>query len=142
MVCADLLPADAPLRQLRGLVNVFKANSQARYTLDVVLPVPMVLFRASERHPMFDYSQAEDPGVPPDQSTLGWKAFVREPVTVHAVPGNHLTMMNAPHVTILGRHLHGYLAEPERAYGWATRAVAPAPAGHVGATPQKEGASS
>ena len=140
MVRADLLPADAPLRQLRGLVNVFKANSQARYLPRVVLPIPLILFRAGEAHPDFDYSAAEDAGVPPERSTLGWKAFLQEPVAVHVVPGNHLTMMNAPHVRVLGCHLHSYLTQDQRTpLATAAGSAASMAADRAWAKPETEG---
>ena len=76
MVSADLLPAEADVNYIRGLVNVFRANSLARYHPDEVVPVPIQLFRASEFHAQFDFSAAEDTDVPSTQSTLGWKVVL------------------------------------------------------------------
>jgi thioesterase domain-containing protein len=105
MVSADLLPAEASVNYVRGLVDVFRANSLARYHPDEVLPVPIKLFRASEFHAQFDFSAAEDTGAPATQSTLGWKWFSTQPVAVHPVPGNHLTMLTAPHIVTLAQVL-------------------------------------
>jgi thioesterase domain-containing protein len=98
MIEADLLPPDADVNYIRGLVSVFRTNSLARYCPDEVLAVPITLFRASEFHPHFDFSAAEDANVPPARSTLGWRSLSTVPVTVHSVPGNHLTMLTIPHI--------------------------------------------
>jgi thioesterase domain-containing protein/acyl carrier protein len=116
MVSADLLPAEADINYIRGLVSVFRANSMARYCPDKPLAVPITLFRASEFHPHFDFTAAEDKDVPAAQSTLGWRRFSANPVTVHPVPGNHLTMLTMPHIETMARVLQKCLAHSEHRY--------------------------
>jgi hypothetical protein len=67
------------------------------------------LFRARDFHPHFDFSAAEDPGVAPADSTLGWKRFSTSPVAVHNVPGNHLTMLAMPNIEALALALRDRL---------------------------------
>jgi thioesterase domain-containing protein len=105
MVSSNLLPPEAGVNHIRGLINVFRANSLARYRPNDVLPVPIKLFRASESHAQFDYSALEDPGVSPSNSTLGWKWLSTEPVTVYPVPGNHLTMLAGPGIAAIAHAL-------------------------------------
>jgi thioesterase domain-containing protein len=117
MIAADLLPAEAELNQIRGLVNVFRANSSARYRPDDILDVPITLLRATDTHPQFDYTVAEDPGVLPlTRSTLGWKWLSKQPVVVHTIPGNHLTMLNTPNIDAIGEALHSCLAYREEEF--------------------------
>ncbi|MBV9039293.1 MAG: amino acid adenylation domain-containing protein, partial [Acidobacteriaceae bacterium] len=82
LVSADLLPSEAPLNSIRGMVNVFRANSMARYRCEDTIPAPIKLFRASEFHAQFDYSAAEDANSEAP-STLGWARLSTEPVAVH-----------------------------------------------------------
>jgi hypothetical protein len=60
--------------------------------------VPLVLFNAVERPAEFR----------PDQ-TLGWRACVSRPFEVHLVPGDHCSMLHAPHVQILAESVVPYL---------------------------------
>jgi thioesterase domain-containing protein len=66
-----------------------------------------------EFHPQFDYSAAEDTATDITRSTLGWLRLSTERVIVHHVPGNHLTMLNAPHIAKFGHLLRGYLSSRE-----------------------------
>jgi len=63
----------ADVSNVRGLLNVFIANSQARYTPKSVLPVPITLFRAGDYDPDYDFSVADDPGATLETSTMGWR---------------------------------------------------------------------
>jgi len=117
MISAGLLPAEAQLNQIRGLVNVFRANSSARYRPDDSLDVDITLLRATDVHPQFDFSAAEDPGVNLTQSTLGWKWLSQRPLVVHMVPGNHLTMLNAPNIDAIAKVLQVAYCK-EEFYAW------------------------
>jgi len=98
---AGFLPPHADVAKARGLLRVFVANSTIRYAPIDTQPVPIVLFRAAEAHPDYDFSSADDAGVPIAQSTMGWRKYARGPVEVHLVPGNHISMMSQPHVGLL-----------------------------------------
>jgi amino acid adenylation domain-containing protein len=99
------LPPNAQTQQVRGLVQVAKANHQVRYWPGKVLPVPITLFRAAETHPDYDYSVFDEPGTALEHSTLGWQGFTAGEIQTRVVPGNHITMMGQPHVQALGREL-------------------------------------
>jgi amino acid adenylation domain-containing protein len=114
MQAAGMLPEGEGIDQVRGLLNVFVANNKARYMPQDARPLPIVLLRASESHPDYDYSGADTPGVPVEQSTLGWEAFASSPVAVHMVPGNHITMMSDTCAPAMAAALAQHL-EPEEA---------------------------
>jgi amino acid adenylation domain-containing protein len=105
MQAAGLLPPGGGLSQVRGLLRVFGTNSRIRYEPDDVRPVPLALFRAGERHPDYDFGAADDPGVSPERSTMGWSRLVGRHVQVHLVPGNHITMMSSGPVAALAESL-------------------------------------
>ncbi|MGF1552988.1 MAG: amino acid adenylation domain-containing protein [Paracoccaceae bacterium] len=93
---AGLLPPGASSAAIRGFLAVFMANGRIRYAPRAPRPVPIRLLRAAEANPDYDYAAAEDEGVPRARSTLGWGALASE-IAVHAVPGDHLTMLAPPH---------------------------------------------
>lgn len=91
---AGLLPAAAARDLLTGFVNVFKANSRVRFQAAQPLTAPISVLRAADFHVDYDYSAADDAGVPATQSTLGWRALSHASSEVVWVPGNHLTMLS------------------------------------------------
>ncbi|HEY0602419.1 MAG TPA: alpha/beta fold hydrolase, partial [Herpetosiphonaceae bacterium] len=102
---ANILPAEAKTRHVRGFVNVFKTNYDITYVPEDWQPTRIVLFRASER-------LAEDDDVPlilRDDPAWGWNQFAAAPVDVHFVPGEHLTILTEPHVQTLVAELGRYL---------------------------------
>ncbi len=119
MQVCEMLPPSAGTDQVRGFVEVFKANSLARYNPSQPIPVPVVLFRAAEVHSDYDYAFADDPGVGLERSSMGWQAFASDSVAVHLVPGNHLTMLMKPNVGVLAQRLAACLDECRIA--WPTR---------------------
>ncbi len=101
----EILPPEAPTAQVRGFVRVFKVNYQITYVPQDWQPVPIVLFRAAERH-------AEDDDVPltiRDDPAWGWDELAAGPVIVHVVPGEHLTVLAEPHVQTLAENLARHL---------------------------------
>jgi len=104
----NLLPHEASTTQARGFLQVFKANAQAlaHYNLQEVYPTRITLLRASEFHP-------EDTTLPTENlledPTWGWGQLSAEPVEIHVVPGDHLTMMAEPHVQVLAERLRACL---------------------------------
>jgi len=92
---ADCLPPNAPLTQLRGLVNVFKANSQIHYMPKGVTKTPITLFKAEQaRTDVFE-----------NEPTCGWHKFSDNSVSVQILPGDHFSMMKKPQVQILAAQL-------------------------------------
>jgi amino acid adenylation domain-containing protein len=104
----NLLPHEASTTQARGFLQVFKANSKAlvHYHLQSFYPTRITLLRASEFHP-------EDTTLPTENlledPTWGWGQLSAEPVEIHVVPGDHLTMMAEPHVQVLAERLRACL---------------------------------
>ena len=60
--------------------------------------MPLTLFRA----------EAQPEGYENDQD-LGWSKYTAGGLEIIAVPGNHRTMMEAPHVQVLGERLKACL---------------------------------
>ncbi|WP_199755411.1 non-ribosomal peptide synthetase, partial [Chroococcidiopsis cubana] len=101
---SHLLPRSAVLRMLdeltiHRLMKIFSANSRAtlKYT-PRPYPLAIALFRTTELQ-----KKSHDP-------TLGWSQLSRSGVQVHYISGNHLTMLQKPHVRVLAEHLRRYLA--------------------------------
>jgi amino acid adenylation domain-containing protein len=95
---ASIIPQDMSLARLRQQFRVFNANlSAARSYRADDLSASITLFRATERSPA-------DP-------TLGWGRLGLERLEVHDTPGDHLTMMREPAVSVLAElishRLHG-----------------------------------
>lgn len=100
---ADCLPPNAPLTQLRGLVNVFKANSQIHYMPKGVTKTPITLFKAEQaRTDVFE-----------NEPTCGWHKFSDNSVSVQILPGDHFSMMKKPQVQILAAQLKEALEQTE-----------------------------
>jgi amino acid adenylation domain-containing protein len=81
---ASIIPHDMSLARFNQHFGVFKANIQAaRSYRPENLPTNITLFRAME------------------ESALGWS----QELEVYDVPGNHLTMMREPYVSVLAERL-------------------------------------
>lgn len=106
---AGLMPPGDAIAQIRGFLKVFVANSRMRYAPTTPASLPIALFRAATFHSDYDYSAADDAGADLATSTLGWGAFARGPVAVHAVPGTHVTMLAEPQVDELADRLADFL---------------------------------
>jgi thioesterase domain-containing protein len=91
----NFFPPEAKISQLRGLVQVLKANHQTHYVAHEVYPNQITVFSASEE-------SWDDPA-------LGWDKVSSEPVETYSVPGDHITMMTEPHVRVLAQKLRACL---------------------------------
>ncbi|MFP4411180.1 non-ribosomal peptide synthetase [Coleofasciculus sp.] len=100
-----LLPPEAGLKQVRGLVQVFKANYQASdsYVPQEVYPTRVAFFRASEVYS--EDSVSNESSQIRQEPTWGWNQLAAEPVELHVVPGDHITMFAEPHVQVLAERL-------------------------------------
>ena len=95
---ASIIPHDMSLEHLRKQFQVFNVNVRAARGYQLAnVPANIALFRASERSPA-------DP-------TLGWGRLGLEKLEVYETPGDHLTMMREPNVSVLAElfshRLHG-----------------------------------
>jgi len=103
LVMANVFPPDVDMEPIRGLVGIFKANRQIRYTPPQdFFPTRIALFRASEA---MEGSEEEALSEMRQEPTWGWSLFAAEPVIINVVPGDHITMLNPPHVQVLAEQL-------------------------------------
>jgi surfactin family lipopeptide synthetase A len=99
----NLLPAEAGINTVRGMVQVIKADEQAflRYVPPAGYPNRITLFKTSD---VYQDELGLLDEIPDDQA-WGWGHLSTEPVEVHAVSGNHTTMLTEPHVQVLAEML-------------------------------------
>jgi thioesterase domain-containing protein/acyl carrier protein len=85
--------------QVRRLLEVFKANSRAMWDYDPApYPGPILYLRARER------------GAPhPSNPELPWAERALGGIQVYDVPGDHRTMLRAPHAAVLAERLQKHL---------------------------------
>jgi thioesterase domain-containing protein/acyl carrier protein len=103
---AQILPQEASIKPFRGIVAVYKANVRTHYFPKDAVPVPLTLFRARDAQPEpLAVEEAQNRELLQDPA-YGWSGFGE--VTMVEVPGDHLTMLNAPQVEVLaGRLMEG-----------------------------------
>lgn len=104
LVEVNFLPPDIGIKQLRRFVEVFKTQYLIKYVPQNVEPTSITLFKTQE----FTGEEFLPCDVLPDP-TLGWQQLASS-VEVHTVPGNHITMLDRPHVEILAQKLISYLS--------------------------------
>jgi len=103
---AGSLRKEIDAEQLHRLIAVHRMHHQvAFHYAPHVYPGKVVVLRARER--LNDWY----PGLTDGALDFGWSRYCSEPPTVLPVPGNHLTMVQPPHVetlaAVLGRVLAG-----------------------------------
>jgi amino acid adenylation domain-containing protein len=98
---AGVLPLDFSLERLRRFYRVFQANARASQNYQprpgrpgrpAIAPAPVILVKA-----------ASHAGPPPADPSLGWSPLATAGLTIHEVPGDHFSMIRAPHVEHLVR---------------------------------------
>ncbi|MEI2580369.1 amino acid adenylation domain-containing protein [Scytonema sp. PRP1] len=98
----NLLPPDVGIKQLQGIMQVFKTNFQTAcvYMPQAIYPAQVTFFKASEIDAVSHaYSEILD------ELGLGWDKFSAQPLDIHLVPGDHFTMLSEPHVQVLAKQL-------------------------------------
>ncbi|MCA2554877.1 MAG: amino acid adenylation domain-containing protein, partial [Microcystis sp. M04BS1] len=102
---ANMLPPNAETRQLEKIVQAYKTSCLCLidYLPKQIYPGKITIIRASEE-------LADDPNKDLiagdcEDSSLGWSEFSTEPVEIHFVLGNHVSIMVEPHVQILAEEL-------------------------------------
>ena len=89
--------------QLRGYLQVFKANFKSNYVISgKTLPVPIALFKSSD-------GRGETANIELDlllkERFWGWDRFSSVDVTVYDIPGDHLTMLADGNAAILAERM-------------------------------------
>ena len=112
LIRVNLLPKNAGITSVRGLVQVYKESLKAYrvYVPSGVQQTPITLFRASEVD-VFE-SDTEELTQRLKEPALGWNDF-SSTVDIHVVPGNHMTMMQQPHVQALAAQLLSCLEQAQ-----------------------------
>ncbi|VWB89747.1 non-ribosomal peptide synthetase [Burkholderia lata] len=101
--------ADAGSDRLRAYLRVYQANFKSHYAPQATpLPVPIALFRSTERDPG-DYAPSPEIAQLRLDPTWGWSRFSALPVAVTDVPGDHLTMLLDPHAGALAAQVNSFL---------------------------------
>lgn len=89
--------ANRPMpRQMRDNLTMFRALAQSYNPRPVQAQI--ILFRVEGRDPEYSYNKS-----------LGWELIASKGVTVHYVPGDHLSFMRQPHVREVAEQLKEYL---------------------------------
>nr|AAF17281.1 NosD [Nostoc sp. GSV224] len=114
---ADILPPDDEITQLNNMVQLLKANAVVNYVPQEIYPTKITLLRAKENIVKVDESNGEVLSDILQDLHWGWRKFSAEPVDVHFVPGNHVTMMNLPHVQVLAEQLKACIEQAEEVRG-------------------------
>ncbi|KPA09300.1 Tyrocidine synthetase 3 [Candidatus Magnetomorum sp. HK-1] len=100
----DFLPDEAKLRHFKGFVNVYQSNLQMAYQPDLqVFPVNVALFKSRDLQP--DNLENENNKEIRKEVSLGWNAFLQSEIEHYTIPGDHLTMLNNPHVQTLAEKI-------------------------------------
>ncbi|MEG4836965.1 amino acid adenylation domain-containing protein [Microcoleus sp. B9-D4] len=112
LIRVNLLPPDAGIRLVRGLVQVYIASLKAHraYLPSGLQQIPITLFRSSEVD-VFE-GDTEELTQRRKEPALGWNEF-SSTIHIHVVPGNHSTMMQQPHVQVLATQLLSYLEQAQ-----------------------------
>ena len=107
----NFLPAGSDIKQTRGWVQVFKANSLTDYLPREAIPTRITLFRAEEGQQASRFIETTEEDEQRQEPTWGWSKFAEGSVEVIYVPGDHVTMMAQPHVQALAKRLAAHLAK-------------------------------
>lgn len=115
----NLIPPDAGRNMIRRILEVQKASHQALINyVPQVYSGKITLLRASEM-------VAEDSGGVFAQSfqkpALGWGELTTQPIEIHEVPGDHVTMLSEPHVQVLADKLKCCLENYAKSHAKAQR---------------------
>ncbi|QSJ19255.1 hypothetical protein JYQ62_11325 [Nostoc sp. UHCC 0702] len=102
---------------LNNMVQLLKANSVVNYMPQEVYPSQITLLRANEIVVIVDESNSEVTSEISQNLDWGWSQVSAKPVDVHFVPGNHVTMMNQPHVQDLAEKLKACIEQAQKATG-------------------------
>jgi amino acid adenylation domain-containing protein len=104
---ANMLPPNAETTQLTNIVQAYKNSCLCLvdYVPKGMYPGKLTVLRAKEDLP--DDPNRELAAEVSEDFSLGWNQFTTEPVDVHFVLGNHVSITAEPHVQVLAEELKG-----------------------------------
>lgn len=102
------LPPNAKDQHAQGWVEVYRSNLLSNYVPANKTKVPITVFRAEEAIDRDHRWEGTDNDFR-DEPTLGWDRLAQGNFRAIAVPGDHLTMMTLPHVSVLARQINACL---------------------------------
>ncbi len=101
---SGIFPTGFDLKQLHHLFKVYRSNNEAVLAYRPrACSAPLVLFRAAET--MDD--ELTD-------TTYGWSHLAEGSLEIEVVRGNHFTMLDEPHVSLVAQKLRVHLAQAKR----------------------------
>jgi thioesterase domain-containing protein len=110
---ANMLPPNAEITQLTNIVQAYKNSCLCLvdYVPKQLYPGKLTVLRANE-------DLADDPNQDlaseiSDDYSLGWSEFSTEPVDIHFVLGNHVSIMAEPHVQVLAQQLRDCIKQAQ-----------------------------
>jgi amino acid adenylation domain-containing protein len=102
---ANMLPPNAETTQLANIVQAYKTSCLCLvdYVPKELYPGKLTVLRANEDLPEDPNSELASEASA--DFSLGWSKFSTEPVDIHFVLGNHVSIMAEPHVQVLAEQL-------------------------------------
>jgi amino acid adenylation domain-containing protein len=111
---SQVLPADMNIKELRRSFDLYLADIRAVENYrPPASSIPLVLLRAENAGCLnLDVRDGEREEL---ETTPGWSRLTTDKLDLQRVPGDHLTMMRAPHVAALAEILREVFARAEQA---------------------------
>jgi amino acid adenylation domain-containing protein len=97
LVIAGLPIAGYKVKQLKGLLNIFKVQNQIIYETNDVFQGQIILFQTTETE--------ESSSINISDMSEDWSEFSAKKIIKYDTPGNHYRMMSEPHVQTLAANL-------------------------------------
>ena len=108
------LPRNGDVNDIRGFVRVFEVNLNTSYVPATRFPGCAVLLQPADRSSGIESDEACHPA----EMSEAWRAYV-EHLECASMPGNHMTMLNRPHVEAIAGYLSRLWSESARRGGTA-----------------------
>jgi thioesterase domain-containing protein len=105
MKSVGLLPAAARLDAMRSLVRVFSVNVNTVFAPSYRFPGEMLLVQAADP---CSYGTPDPDDLDNDRAAESWAHYAQS-LTRFEAPGNHMTMLKAPHVEALAGRIATFL---------------------------------
>lgn len=113
LIDTGVFPVDADINHLKGFMEVYRTNLQMDYKpKESKLDVDLLLIRSADLQP--DEIADEKAKEIRSNEDLGWSQWIGGVIEIIEVPGDHLTMLNPPHVEKLANVINSELSEIDR----------------------------